>query len=147
MADNTNQIDILLARRQVGQYLSDRELVDLKSASRDLTTAKGLDNLVQAIINRLSTRQGELTALGHPNYGSRLYQLVGQGNNRRSQAFAELYIRESLAQEPRIEAVLDIIFEAPLTVFERNTLKIRINVKPAGIDTPSPLSIGLNLDI
>jgi phage baseplate assembly protein W len=146
MADNSNEIDILLTQRQSGQYLSDRELVDLK-ANRDLATTKGINNLAQAIINRLSTRQGELTALGHPNYGSRLHQLVGQGNNTRSRAFAELYIRECLAQEPRIAEVLEIVFPPTNRILENNTLKIIINIKPAGIETPSPLNIALNLDI
>jgi phage baseplate assembly protein W len=141
-----NSIDISLTRRQIGQYLSDRQLVDLQ-ANSDLLTTKGLNNLAQAIINRLSTRQGELAALGHPNYGSRLHQLIGQGNNTRSRAFAELYIRECLAQESRIEEVLDIVFAPQNHFLERDTLKIRINIKPAGIKTTSPLSIAINLDI
>lgn len=147
MTNDFNQIDILLTRRKTGQFLSDRELVDLQPTNRDLATVKGLDNLAQAIINRLMTRQGELTALGHPNYGSRLYKLVGEQNNTRSQALAELYIRECLAQEPRIAEVLEIIFTPPKTVFERNTLKITINIKPAGIETNSPLSIAINLNL
>jgi phage baseplate assembly protein W len=141
-----NSIDISLTRRQIGQYLSDRQLVDLQ-ANSDLLTTKGLNNLAQAIINRLSTRQGELAALGHPNYGSRLHQLIGQGNNTRSRAFAELYIRECLAQESRIEEILDIVFAPPNHFLERDTLKIRINIKPAGIETTSSLSIAINLDI
>ncbi|MEH2291335.1 DUF2634 domain-containing protein [Nostoc sp.] len=147
MNNDSNQIDILLTRRKTGQFLSDRELVDLQPTNRDLSTVKGLDNLAQAIINRLITRQGELAALGHPNYGSRLYKLVGEQNNQRSQALAELYIRECLAQESRISEVLEIIFATPRTVFERNTLKITINIKTVGIDTPSPLSIALNLNL
>jgi phage baseplate assembly protein W len=147
MNNDSNQIDILLTRRKTGQFLSDRELVDLQPTNRDLATIKGLDNLAQAIINRLMTRQGELAALGHPNYGSRLHKLVGEQNNQRSQALAELYIRECLAQEPRITEVLEIIFVTPKTVFERNTLKITINIKPVGTDNPSPVSIALNLNL
>ncbi|MEH2168012.1 MAG: GPW/gp25 family protein [Nostoc sp.] len=147
MTNDFNQIDILLTRCKSGQFLSDRELVDLQPTNRDLATVKGLDNLAQAIINRLMTRQGELVALGHPNYGSRLHKLVGEQNNQRSQALAELYIRECLAQESRIAEVLEIIFANPKTVFERNTLKITINLKPVGTDTSSPLSIALNLNL
>lgn len=147
MNNDSNEIDVLLTRRKTGQFLSDRELVDLQPTNRDLGTVKGLDNLGQAIINRLITRQGELAALGHPNYGSRLHKLVGEQNNQRSQALAELYIRECLAQESRIAEVLEIIFANPKTVFERNNLKITINLKPVGTHTSSPLSIGLNLNL
>ena len=147
MVDNLNQVDILLSRRQAGRFISDRELVDLQPANRDLATATGLDNLAQAIINRLGTRQGELAGLGHPNYGSRLYQLVGEGNNSRSRALAELYIRECLAQEPRIAEILEVIFETSSRDYEKHTLKVRINIKPVGGETLSPLSISLNLDV
>src|SRR5690606_10108778 len=43
----------------------------LGARGRDLARASGLDNLTQAIANRLKTRRGELAELGHPSYGSR----------------------------------------------------------------------------
>ena len=81
---------------------SDRDPVDLLSAAGgDVQTVTGRENLAQAIVNRLLTRRGELTGLGHPDYGSRLHLLVGELNNARTRGLAELYIRDSLAQEPR----------------------------------------------
>ena len=69
--------------------------------------------MAQAILNRLLTRRGELTALGHPNYGSRLHMLLGEPNNARTCARAELYIRESLAAERRLAETVDITFAPP----------------------------------
>ena len=107
--------DLKLTRRDFDQQVSDRDTVDLiTSASGDLQTVSARANLGQAIINRLFTRKGELTKLGHPGYGSRLYQLIGELNNTRVKGLAELYIRESLAAEERIEAITRIDLGAAL---------------------------------
>lgn len=132
----TNELfkkDLKLTQRDFDRQTSDREFVDLKSSLRsDLQTVEGVENLAQAIINRLLTRRGELAHFGHPNYGSRLYLLIGELNNIRQQAKAELYIRECLAQEPRIEKVSEISF-APLQRGQgRDSIRVLIRVKPIG---------------
>ncbi|MCP4341034.1 MAG: GPW/gp25 family protein [Desulfobulbaceae bacterium] len=71
----------------------------------DLTTVGGRDNLAQAIIMRLLTPRGELTPLGHPQYGSRLHELVGEANTETKRNLVRLYILETLQKEPRIEEV------------------------------------------
>ncbi|WP_287263203.1 GPW/gp25 family protein [Moorena sp. SIO3A5] len=134
--------DLLFTRRHTGQFISERQLVDLKSVNRDLATATGLDNLAQAILNRLYTRKGELAALGHPNYGSRLHLLVGQQNNNRLRSLANLYIRECLAQEPRIEEIKAIDFEPPSRQ-QRYTLVATVVLKAVGQETPLTLSFSL----
>lgn len=112
---------------------SDREFVNLVSdTGGDLDTTTGRENLAQAIINRLLTRRGELAQLGHPEYGSRLYELVGELNNLRLRALAELYIRDCLAQESRIEKVRYVTFEPPARGIDRNLLKATIGVKAVG---------------
>ena len=58
----------------------------------DLTIASGRDNLAQAIIMRLLTPRGELAALGHPQYGSRLHELVGEVNTETKRNLVRLYI-------------------------------------------------------
>jgi phage baseplate assembly protein W len=147
MADKLNQTDLYLTRRLANMLTSDRELVDLQATiNRDLATTSGKDNLIQAIINRLLTRQGELAQLGHPDYGSRLYQLVGELNNNRTRALAEVYIRECLAQEPRIEEIRHITFVPPSRGLTRNMLDITIAVKPAGDLPDLTLSLGLSLE-
>jgi len=147
MANDPIGTDIQLTRRLFDQLTSDREVVDLiASASGDVQTVSGRENLAQAIVNRLFTRKGELARLGHPNYGSRLYELIGEPNNARVRGLAELYIRESLAQEPRLEAITSITFAAPSRGFTRNLLEITISVKPVGEATQLTFVIPLNLE-
>jgi len=74
----------------------------------DFDTVDGRDNLGQAIVLRLSTPRGELTELGHPEYGSRLHELLGAPNSETRRGLAKLFVLEALAQEPRIERVVDV---------------------------------------
>jgi phage baseplate assembly protein W len=74
----------------------------------DYSTLDGRDNLGQAILMRLLIPRGELTELGHPEYGSRLNELLGQPNTETRRGLAKLFVLEALAQEPRIEKVLDV---------------------------------------
>jgi len=146
MKDDLLKTDLKLTFREFDRVAADREFVDLKSSVRgDLQTLNGRDNLAQAIINRLLTRRGELTKFGHPNYGSRLHLLIGELNNIKQRAKAELYIREALAQESRIEAVKEVSFAASSRQIDRETLKVRIRVKPIGAE--NEFSILIPIDI
>ncbi|MEL6940300.1 MAG: GPW/gp25 family protein [Cyanobacteria bacterium J06598_1] len=140
--------DLSLTRRQTNQVTTDRNTVDLQNRQRDLAVVNGRENLTQALLNRLHTRQGELTALGHPDYGSRLYQLIGELNNQRTRTRTELYVRESLAQEPRISEIIDIQFrptaQSP-TIEARTTLVMTITVQPVDDETLLTLDFSLNL--
>jgi len=125
--------DLRLTRRAFDQMTSDREPVDLLAAAGgDLRTVAGRENLAQALVNRLLTRRGELAGLGHPSYGSRLHLLMGGPNNARTRGLAEIYIRESLAEEPRVRAVTRVAFAPPARALERETLYVSISVQPAG---------------
>ena len=64
----------------------------------DLATTAGRDNLAQAITMRLLTPRGELAELGHPDYGSRLHELIGRRTPRRGGSLVKLLVLESLAQ-------------------------------------------------
>lgn len=147
MANDPIGTDLKLARRSFDQLVSDREIVDLiASASGDVQTVAGRANLAQAIVNRLFTRKGSLARLGHSNYGSRLYELIGEPNNVRVRGLAELYIRESLAQERRVGAITGIAFAAPTRGYTRNLLEITISVKPVGEAAELTFVIPLNLE-
>lgn len=123
--------DLFLTRRSLSSLTSNRLAVDLQSAAGDLRLTHGRANLAQAILNRLFTRQGEMEGLGHPEYGSRLYQLIGEPNTRRTHALADLYIRECLAEEERIAEIIDITITPPsLRSDLRNVLEMRITVRP-----------------
>ncbi len=96
----------------------------------DLAVKSGMDNLAQAIIMGLLTPQGELSALGHPRYGSRLHELVGRVNTETSHNLVRLYILETLQREPRIEEIVDVVVTPAL---ERpSSVDVSLQVLPVG---------------
>jgi phage baseplate assembly protein W len=137
--------DLQLTHRLLGEQASDRMSVDLADDERGgLQLASGRANLAQSVLSRLLTRQGELAGLGHPNYGSRLYQLIGEPHTRRTQTLANLYIRESLAAEKGIQEIVAITFAPPsLRADKRNVLEVTIVIRPA--DTEELLTIAVTL--
>ena len=138
-------IDLALLHRQSQQLSSDRQSVDLRLGTAT-TTVADRDNLIQAILNRLHTRRGELTSLGHPDYGSRMHELMGNLNNDRIRRLAELYIRECLAQESRIAEIVDIRFAPPSRLLShRTTLKALIVLRL--IAEPEPITLELAVSL
>jgi len=133
--------DLALSRRAAGVQTSDRQGVDLLLAGGDLMLADGRRNLAQALLNRLYTRRGALTQLGHPGYGSRLHQLVGEPDTRRTRALAEFYAREALTADPRVKEVAAVTFATPdRTTLERHVLSMEITVVPT---EGAPLTVAL----
>lgn len=148
MAENPFLKDIRLTGRGFDIQTSDRSFVDLWASRRgDLATVEGRENLVQAILNRLLTRQGELSTLGHPKYGSRLYLLIGEPNNLRVRGLADAYIREALAQEPRVGKINFISFDAPDRNAGRSTLRVTLGVQPAGGSTQDAFTIFIPINL
>ena len=94
--------DLRLKMEQIGADL-------VASRTGDLATIAKEDNLVQAIISRLSTDEGELTDIGHADYGSRLFELIGEVNNAATRQRLKAEVQGCLSQEPRIKKIVDII--------------------------------------
>ena len=111
---------------------------------RDLKISSGVETLRQAIANRLKTRKGELTALGHPEYGSRHFELIGQPNVERTRNLVKLYILQALKNEARIEKVLKADVKAEHTP-PRETVRIELNVKVIGQALPLEIIVPFNL--
>jgi phage baseplate assembly protein W len=133
--------DLALARRAVGAQTSDRQGVDFLPASGDLQLADGRRNLAQALLNRLYTRRGAIAQLGHPGYGSRLHQLVGEPDTRRTRALAEFYVREALTADPRVKEVAGVTFQSfDRTTLDRHVLMMNVTVVPIDGD---PLTVAL----
>ena len=85
----------------------DQETNDIViSSSDDFTTVRYQNNLIQAIINRLKTQIGE-TEL-HPNYGSRLPELIGTNPTDLTLSIVRMHVREALLQEPRVAEIVHI---------------------------------------
>jgi phage baseplate assembly protein W len=94
----------------------------------DLATTSGRDNLGQAVTARLLTPRGELAELGHPEYGSRLHELIGSPNTETRRSLTKLFVLESLAQEPRIEKIVRCdVAPAPGS---RDRVDVELEVKP-----------------
>jgi phage baseplate assembly protein W len=107
--------------------------VTTRQASRvltDLALVAGRDNLGQAVLMRLLTPRGELAELAHPEYGSRLHELIGRQNTETTRNLIRLYILESLEQEPRIAKVLEVaVTPSPGT---RDRVDVLLRVQPIG---------------
>lgn len=106
----------------------------------DLLTVEGIDNAVQAVIHRIKTVKGELEELGHPEYGSRHHELIGQPNTENNRNLVKLYILQALALEARIEKILkaEIGFDhrrAP------DRVEIALTLTFIGVQTPLNLVI------
>ena len=114
---------------------ADRHLLtDIRLGLReDLGLVQGVDNLGQAVLLRLLTPRGELAELAHPDYGSRLHELVGRVNTETTRNLVKLFILESLQQEPRI-AKLEEVTVTP-SPGRRDRVDVSIRVKPIAVTT------------
>ena len=111
-----------------------RPVYTVDTDGRDLTLVSGRDNLGQAILMRLLTPRGELAALAHPDYGCRLWELVGRPNTETTRNLMKLHILEALAAEPRVAQVEDVtVDDVPST---RGMVAVTIGVTPAGATSP-----------
>lgn len=123
------------------EYQHDRDIGrDLKTQIRaetqqvDLKTLTGVEDLQQALMLRFLTRVGEMEILGHPTYGSRLYELIGELNSETNRNRAKLFVLKSIADEPRIEQVLSI--SVTQNISDPNRIDIDMTLKAINFDTP-----------
>lgn len=129
MADELWGMDLRLLRNLERQNDRDRGR-DLSTVIRpqtggvDLETLTGADNLKQALLLRFLTPVGEMAVLGHPTYGSRLFELIGELNNQTNRNRAKMYVLQALAQEPRVTEVLRV----DVTTVRSNPNQINIDV-------------------
>jgi phage baseplate assembly protein W len=124
------------------RLLSDLERGQSRTGGEDLKLAHGpggvdlqrvseVANLQQALLLRFLTPVGELAPLGHPSYGSRLFELVGELNTEANRNLAKLFTLQALAAEPRIEEVLAV----EVTTDRRrdpSRVDIRLSLRPVG---------------
>jgi phage baseplate assembly protein W len=100
----------------------------------DMVTVSGRDNLAQAIMLRLLTARGELRQLAHPDYGSRLHELIGRPNTENTRNLVKLYILEALQQEPRVARVVKL--EISPVPASRDQVRVDLQVQPAATGEP-----------
>jgi len=95
------------------------------------------ETATQFLVNRLQTVRGELAGLGHPTYGSRHHELIGQPNTERTRNLVKLYVLECLRDEPRIAQVV----RCDVVPLPRPRDVVRIEVAVRLIDAPDPLNL------
>jgi phage baseplate assembly protein W len=134
--------DLRLVYAQHGGFFEDADLDAARTPNSgfdvDLLRVDGIDALTQAVANRLKTRKGELASLGHPEYGSRHHELVGEPNVQRTRDLIKLYVLQALRDEPRIRRVVSVEV-VPEHVPPRETVRITLAVEV--IDAPVPLNL------
>ena len=101
-------------------------------------TVGGIDNAVQSVIHRIKTVAGELADLGHPEYGSRHHELIGQPNTEGNRNLVKLYILQALAREPRIEKVLKASVDQDP---QRDRVTISLTLRFIGAPVPADLVV------
>ncbi|BAK52968.1 baseplate protein [Bacillus phage SP-10] len=135
--------------RLLGEDLSlfeDNELVNLRgdeigefrATNRgDLRTVKGITNLRQSLVLRLATPLGAL--LHHPNYGTLLYDYVGDREDYQTQQKIKTEVERTLRSDPR---VADIVMNEVSSY--RGILTIQVSIAALGID--DIINLGIRLD-
>jgi phage baseplate assembly protein W len=107
----------------------------------DLGLQSGMANLTQSLIVRLMTERGELTRLGHPDYGSRHHALVGEPNTQGNRNLVKLYMIECIKQEPRIAAILQIDVQPGVGPVNREKVEVSMTLQVKGVADPLSLVI------
>lgn len=109
----------------------------LRTGKMDLDSVSEVDNIKQALLLRFLTPAGELERLGHPEYGCRLIELIGELNTERTRNLAKMYVLKALAAEPRIQEVLRV----QVTPSPTDRTRIDISVEALTAETSSPLNL------
>jgi phage baseplate assembly protein W len=124
-------------------WWEDADLMAARSAhgtprKQDLAVADRLRAADQLLVNRLMTRKGELAALGHPDYGSRHHELIGEPNIARTRNLIKLHVLEAMRGEPRVQEIVSCKVFAP---HDPPRDQVRIELVVRLIDEPNLLNL------
>jgi phage gp46-like protein len=132
----------LRLRESVGGL--DLVLSSPSGSAGDLALAHGNDNIIQALTLALRVRKGELAALGWPDFGSRLHELIGEPDLPRTRLKAQAYARSALEADPRVAEVVSV--EVTSIPGERSVLRLAASVLLIHENTPTNLVFNLALE-
>jgi phage baseplate assembly protein W len=143
--------DLDLSYAGPGGYFEDADLTTVRAGDRsprraDLAVVRDIDAAEQLLANRIKTQRGELASLGHPDYGSRHHELIGQPNTERTRNLIKLYILDALGREPRVEKVLGVNVYAPHDP-PRDQVRIELDVLLIEQDTPLNFVVPFSLEV
>ncbi len=108
-----------------------------RTGKMDLDSLSEVDNIKQALLLRFLTPVGELALLGHPDYGCRLIELIGELNVERTRNKAKMFVLQALAGEPRIDRVVSV----DVTPNANDRTRIDIAVQAITVDHSTPLNL------
>jgi phage baseplate assembly protein W len=126
-------------QRDLRVVFNSEGLADLSVESADIQTITSADNLAQALTLRLIVHRGELTDLGHPRYGSRIPDLIGEPMDRENLGLLRRYVRKTLLSDPRVAEVLRLDLHLQPT----GVVEVEAVVKPVSAD---PLTLKVAFD-
>jgi phage baseplate assembly protein W len=113
--------------------ISGRDFSELE----DIAIVDGIENMEQSLKNRIMTRKGELEPLGHPEYGSRHHDLIGQPNTESNRNLVKFHLLECLSHEPRVERVVGARVRTDSG--DRNLVRVEIDLMI--VDIPSLINL------
>jgi len=123
-------LDLIKSSRDPGNDLATRVRIDTQI---DLDILTRNENLYQALLLRFLSPAGSLTLLGHPDYGSRLFELIGELNNETNRNKAKLFTLEALQAEPRVKEVVSVVVTQSQR--DRTQMDITVSLHPIDSDT------------
>jgi len=108
----------------LGQSIShfDEYRVELR-VDGELPTYSEIDEQLQRIINALRTFRGERAVF--PNYGSRIYLLIGENYSPESEALLRFYVKEAISSLPEFRNN-DPVKRIEIETWERQYIKCKI---------------------
>jgi phage baseplate assembly protein W len=109
----------------------------------DLGAVDGREAVAQALVLRLLTPLGSLSALGHAGYGSRLGTLIGRRKSGELRNLCRAFVLEAVVQEPRIEDAA-VAFSFDPAAETADSFVFTLGVRPRdGEDLAITLEVGL----
>jgi phage baseplate assembly protein W len=109
----------------------------LRTGKMDLRPVSEIDNIKQALLLRLLTPVGELAVLGHPDYGCRLIDLIGELNTERTRNRAKMFVLQAVSAEPRIGEIRSVQVDPNKT----DRSRIDITIDAVTVETSTPLNL------
>lgn len=126
-----NNLDLTKSSRDPPNDLSTRIRVETNQG--DLDIHSDVDNLVQALLLRFLTPVGEMELLGHPDYGSRLFELIGELNSETNRNRAKLFTLQALQAEPRVKEIRSV--DVTQNRGDPTRMDIKVSLLPVDSDT------------
>lgn len=130
MVDDSHLLTDIRLRRLHRAF---RPVYTVDGDRRDLALVSGRENLGQAILIRLLTPRGELADVAHPDFGSRLHELIGRANTDTVRDLAKLFVLEALQAEPRVDEIVEVTVTP--VAGQPDRFDILVRVRPVGETT------------